>query len=238
MPTIELRDDGLAPRWTFMELTVSKEDYLKAIAEAESEEGAAIAATIARWLGVTPPAVALALRRLRRDKLVQVDRKGRITLTAAGRKISDKLRFRHHLVERMLHDTLGMEWYKVHEEAERLEHSVSEDLERLLIEKLGRCGPCPHGNQINKSASERRKLGLQQLWEASPGSGVRVESMHERDRKLLEYFDRLGIRPGAQLKVLSRNYDGTLSLRLNNRPTSLGEAAAKKIWVSALGRSE
>jgi len=222
-----------------MRLTVSKEDYLKAIAEAESEEGAAIAATIARWLGVTAPAVALALRRLRRNKLVRVDRNGQISLTTAGREISDKLRKRHHLVERMLHEILGMEWYKVHEEAERLEHSVSEDLERRLVEKLGSEGPCPHGNQINKSARERHKLGLEQLWEAPPGSWVRVDSMHERDRRLLEYLDGLGIRPGAQLKVVSRNYDGTLSLSLGNHPASLSEAAARKVWVSKmLRRSE
>ena len=216
-----------------MKLTISKEDYLKAIAEAEAEEGAAIAATIARWLDVTPPAVALALRRLRRDRLAHVDRKGRITLTAEGRRISDRLRFRHHLVERFLHEMLGMEWYKVHEEAERLEHSVSEDLEKKLIEKLGRDGACPHGNQINKSAHERRKLGLRQLWEAEPGSSVRVDSMHERDRKLLEYFDQLGIRPGVQIQVARRNYDGTLSLRLGRKFISLGESAAKRLWVSA-----
>src|SRR5579862_3654137 len=159
MPTIELLGGKQDFRHIPMELTVSKEDYLKAIAEAESEEGAAIAATVARWLSVSPPAVALALRRLRRDKLVQVNPKGRITLTAAGRKISDKLRLRHHLVERMLHEILGVEWYKVHEEAERLEHSVSADLERKLIEKLGPDGRCPHGNQINKSAAERRRSG-------------------------------------------------------------------------------
>lgn len=216
-----------------MKLTISKEDYLKAIAEAEAEEGAAIAATIARWLDVTPPAVALALRRLRRDKLAHVDRKGRITLTAEGRRISDRLRFRHHLIERFLHDILGMEWYKIHDEAERLEHSVSEDLEKKLIEKLGRNGACPHGNQINKSAAERRKLGLRQLWEAAPGSSVRVDSMHERDRKLLEYFDHLGIRPGVQIHVSRRNYDGTLSLRLGRKFISLGESAARKLWVSA-----
>jgi DtxR family transcriptional regulator, Mn-dependent transcriptional regulator len=214
-----------------MKLTVSKEDYLKAIAEAESEEEAVIAATIARWLGVTAPAVALALRRLRRDKLVQVDRKGRVSLTAAGRSISDKLRLRHHLIERLLHEMLGMEWYKVHDEAERLEHSVSEDLERRLIDKLGGNGPCPHGNQINKSAAERRKLGLEPLWEAVPGSWVKVESMPERDGKLLEYFDALGLRPGVRVKIVSRNYDGTVSLRWGARLTNLGEAAARKIWI-------
>jgi len=215
-----------------VKLTISKEDYLKAIAEAEAEEGTVIAATIARWLSVTPPAVALALRRLRRDKLVDVDRKGHIALTKAGREISDKLRFRHHLVERMLHEILGMEWYKVHDEAERLEHSISDDVERKLIEKLGTNHTCPHGNQINKSAAERIKLGLQLLWEAAPGSSVRIESMYERDRQLLEYFDGLGIRPGVDLKVLSRNCDGTLTLRLGVNSVNLGQSAAQKVWVS------
>jgi len=221
-----------APIMSHLKLTISKEDYLKAIAEAESEEGTVIAATIARWLGVTPPAVALALRRLRRDKLVEIDRKGGISLTQRGREISDKLRFRHHLVERMLLEILGMEWYKVHDEAERLEHSISEDVERKLVEKLGPNGPCPHGNQINKSSAERRKLGLQQLWEATPRIPLQVDSMYERDRKLLEYFDRLGIRPGVALEVLSRNYDDTLTLCLKNRSIHLGEAAARRVWVS------
>lgn len=217
-----------------MELTISKEDYLKAIAEAESEEGSVIAATVARWLNVTPPAVALALRRLRRDKLVEVDRRGRITLTKAGRRISDKLRLRHHLVERMLHEMLGIEWYKVHDEAERWEHSISEDVERRLIEKLGGSGACPHGNLINKSVQERRKQGFFPLWEAELRSSVRVQSLYERDRALLEYFDGLGIRPGAELKVVTRNVDRTLSLRLKKKPISLGEAAAAKVWVARM----
>ena len=110
----------------------------------------------------------------------------------------------------MLHEMLGVEWYKVHDEAERLEHAISEDVEQRLIDKLGAGKPCPHGNQINKSPDERRKSGLRLLWEASPGSVVRVESMDERDSKLLEYFDGLGIRPGTQVKVVSPNYDGTL----------------------------
>ena len=215
-----------------MELTISKEDYLKAIAEAEAEEGAVIAATVARWLHVSAPAVALALRRLRRDQLVTLNRQGRIRLTTSGRGIADKLRLRHHLVERMLHELLGIEWYKVHDEAERLEHAISEDVERKLIAMLGASGRCPHGNLMDKSAAQSRKMGLQLLWEVSPGAHVRVDSMHERDRKLLEYFDGLGIRPGVQVKVLKQNYDGTLSLRLGKRSIILGEAAARRIWVS------
>jgi DtxR family Mn-dependent transcriptional regulator len=216
-----------------LKLTISKEDYLKAIAEAESEEGSVIAATIARWLGVTPPAVALALRRLRRDKLVEIDRKGRVSLTPSGRQISDKLRFRHHLVERMLTELLGMEWYKVHDEAERLEHAVSDDLERKLIQKLGKGGCCPHGNEIDTSAAERRKSGLMLLAEVPAGEHVKVAGMYERDRSLLEYFEGLGLRPGSQFQVVSRNYDETMTLGFGAKLVHLGQAAARRVWVKS-----
>lgn len=217
-----------------MELTVSKEDYLKAIAEAESEEGLVIAATLGRWLRISAPAVTVALRRLKRDKLAWVDAKGRILLSKKGRAIANRMRLRHHLIERMLHEMLGVEWYKVHDEAERLEHSISPDVERRLIERLGPEGLCPHGNPINKSAAERRKAGLQSLWEAAPGARLKIAGMHERDRQLLEYFDRLGLRPGTPLTVAGHNYDGTLTLELASGPVTLASSAAQKIWVAPL----
>jgi len=214
-----------------MKLTISKEDYLKAIAEAQSEDEPVIAATIARWLKLTPPAVALALRRLERDKLIRIAGSGRISLTGAGRQISDRLRKRHHLIERMLTEMLGMEWYKVHDEAERLEHAVSDELERKLIQNLGEEGPCPHGNDINTSAAGRRKAGLRLLDEVPAGSRVKVVGMYERDRSLLEYLDGLGLRPGSQVQVLSRNYDDTMTLDFDGKRVHLGQAAARKIWV-------
>lgn len=217
-------------------LTISKEDYLKAIAEAESEGEPVIAATIARWLKITPPAVTLAVRRLQRDKLIRIGAGGRISLTGAGRHISDRVRKRHHLIERMLTEMLGMEWYKVHEEAERLEHAVSDDFEKKLIEKLGLAGPCPHGNQINKSAAQRRKAGLVLLAEVPAGKCVKVVSMDERDRPLLEYLDKLGLHPRTQLHVLTRNYDDTMTLGLGNRQVHLGQAAARKVWVESQER--
>src|SRR2546421_6390634 len=98
-----------------MDTTVSKEDYLKAVAEAETDGETVIAATLVRWLGVTPAAVTMALRRLRRDGLATVRKDGRVQLTPAGRGIADHIRFRHHLIERMLAEMFEMEWYKVHE---------------------------------------------------------------------------------------------------------------------------
>src|SRR5574337_207342 len=118
-------------------ITVSKEDYLKAILEAESEGETVISATLAHWLSVTAPAVTMALRRLKRDGL------GRVQLTGAGREIALRTITRHHLIERMLSEVFGMEWYKVHDEAERLEHAVSPDFEAKLAAKLGRGGICP-----------------------------------------------------------------------------------------------
>ena len=120
-----------------MKITISKENYLKAIAEAESEGEPVIAATLARWLHVSAPAVTMAIKRLKRDSLIRVGRDGQLSLTPAGRDIANRVLNRHHLIERMLTEIFGMEWYKVHEEAEQLEHAVSADFERRLLERLG-----------------------------------------------------------------------------------------------------
>ncbi len=214
-------------------ITVSKEDYLKAILEAECEGEQVIAARLAHWLAVSAPAVTMALRRLKRDGLVSVRQDGRIRLTAEGHKIATQMAVRHHLIERMLHEVFGMPWYKVHDEAERLEHAVSGDFEALLAHKLGRPGTCPHGNPATpENPKVKRKRGLLLLSETQPGNHYSVQSVYERDRKLLEFLERKGIRPGTSLKVAARNYDGTLSLAIERRTIQLGGMAAERIWVA------
>ncbi len=214
-------------------ITVSKEDYLKAILEAECEGEQVIAARLAQWLSVSAPAVTMALRRLKRDRLVSVRQDGKVLLTAEGRDIARRLAFRHHLIERMLHDVFAMPWYKVHDEAERLEHAVSSDFEALLTRKLGRSGPCPHGNSATpEHPKAKRKRGLLPLSETQPGARYEVQSVYERDRKLLEFLEQKGIRPGTSLNVQARNYDGTLSLAISGKTSDLGGPAAEKIWVS------
>jgi len=216
-------------------ITVSKEDYLKAILEAESEGETVISATLAHWLSVSPPAVTMALRRLKKDGLVRVLAGGEVRLTAAGRKIAHKLTLRHHLIERMLSEIFGMEWYKIHDEAERLEHAVSPDFEAKLLAKLGRGGACPHGNLSEmESPASRLRRGLVLLSEAEAGKRYRVSGIYERDRQLLEFLEARGIRPGAELGVTERNYDKTLSIRTAAGNLVLGRLAAEKIWVSRL----
>src|SRR3954453_23970768 len=151
-------------------ITVSKEDYLKAILESESEGQEVISATLAHWISVSAPAVTMALRRLKKDGLVSVESDGEVTLTSSGREIARRLAVRHHLIERMLHEVFGMEWFKVHAEAERLEHAVSADFEARLVEKLGRAGVCPHGNRmIPESPAARIRRGLVQLANVEAG---------------------------------------------------------------------
>jgi len=213
-------------------ITVSKEDYLKAILEAESEGETVISATLAHWLAVSPPAVTMALRRLKKDGLVRVQNGGHVGLTPAGRKIARKLTLRHHLIERMLAEIFGMEWYKVHDEAERLEHAVSPDFEAKLLAKLGRGGACPHGNLSElESPGSRRRRGLLLLADAEAGSNYAVSGIYERDRHLLEFLEHRGIRPGARLHVSGRNYDQTLTLATDAGTVALGRSAAEKVWV-------
>lgn len=213
-------------------ITVSKEDYLKAIFEAESEGEDVISATLANWLKVSPPAVTMALRRLRRDGMVKVRKDGRVLLTTQGSRIAKSIAVRHHLIERMLTEIFGMPWYETHDEAERLEHAVSAAFEALLVKKLGRRGSCPHGNHaIVDSPTKRRKTGLKLLSQVEPGESYAVVSVYERDAALCELLDRRGLRPGSEFHLRERNYDRTLSLETSAGAIVLGTPAAEKIWV-------
>jgi DtxR family Mn-dependent transcriptional regulator len=218
-------------------ITVSKEDYLKAILEAESEGETVISATLVHWLSVSAPAVTMALRRLKKDGLVRMQPGGQVGLTVSGRKIARKLTLRHHLIERMLAEIFGMEWYKVHDEAERLEHAVSPDFEDKLLAKLGRGGACPHGNLSEReSPASRRRRGLLLLSHVEAGGNYQVSGIYERDRHLLEFLEQRGIRPGAYVRVAGRNYDQTLTLATTAGTISLGRSAAEKVWVTEAGR--
>ena len=220
-------------------ITVSKEDYLKSILEAETEGETVISARLAHLLKVSPPAVTMALRRLKKDGLVRVESSGEVRLTAEGRKIARKLTLRHHLIERMLSEMFGMEWWKVHDEAERLEHAVSPDFEAKLLSKLGDGGACPHGNlsEIESSASRRRR-GLVLLADADLDTAYSVSGIYERDRGLLEFLEHRGIRPGAKLKVVERNYDQTLTLKTPQGKVSLGPAASERVWLTPAPKSK
>jgi DtxR family Mn-dependent transcriptional regulator len=224
-------------------LYVSKENYLKAVLEAEAEGRQVIPAMLAHWLEVSAPAVTMALKRLKRDGFVEVGEDGIVRLTAAGRETAYRTALRHHLIERMLSEVFGMEWHEIHEEAERLEHAVSPAFEAKLREKLGEGGACPHGNAVlPEDPIERKRRGEVPLAEAAVGRRYTVASLHERDPKLLLFLHQAGIGPGKSLKVVSQNYDQTVCIELVKErsaaksdlalgKTTLGRPAAEAVWL-------
>lgn len=213
-------------------ITVSKEDYLKAILEAESEGQHVISATLAHWLSVSPPAVTMAIRRLKRDGYVLVKTDGTIQLSTKGKETAYKTALRHHLIERMLAEIFGMEWYQIHDEAERLEHAVSPAFEAKLIEKLGERGTCPHGNSVlPESPVKRKKRGLIPLSEAAEARDYVVSSLYERDPKLLLFLHKLGIGPQTSVRIAEKNYDQTIDIQTIKGSFTLGKPAADKVWV-------
>ncbi len=214
------------------EITVSKEDYLKAIIEAESEGHTVIPSLLAQWLEVSAPAVTKAVRRLEEDGYVAPRDEGALRLTAKGREAAHRTALRHHLVERMLAEVFGMEWHQVHLEAERLEHVISPAFEAKLIEKLGEDGNCPHGNLVlPETSAQMRQRGLLPLAEAQDGERYLVVSLYERDARLLSYLHKLGIGPNVELVIVEKNYDDTLRITTPLGGTVLGLAAAQRVWV-------
>ena len=214
---------------------VSKENYLKAILEAEAEGRQVIPAMLAHWLEVSAPAVTMALKRLKRDGFVEVGEDGIVRLTAEGRETAFRTALRHHLIERMLSEIFGMEWYEIHEEAERLEHAVSPAFEAKLRERLGEGGACPHGNAVlPESPADRKRRGEVPLSEALAGGAYTVASLQERDSKLLLFLHGSGIGPGKTLRVLSQNYDQTVSIELPGGNSILGRPAAEAVWLRSV----
>ena len=215
-------------------ITVSKEDYLKAILEAECEGQHVISATLAHWLSVSPPAVTMALKRLKRDGYVLVKNDGTIHLSVKGRETAYRTALRHHLIERMLSEVFGMEWYQVHDEAERLEHAVSPAFEAKLIEKLGEKGTCPHGNAVlPDSPAQRKRRGMISLAAAAEKADYVVSSLYERDPKLLLFLHKLGIGPQARVRLVARNYDETVTIETRTGTSTIGKPAADKVWVKS-----
>ncbi len=214
------------------EITISKEDYLKAILEADSEGHTVIPALLASWLEVSPPAVTKAVKRLKQDGYIADKSADGLRLTPKGKQTAYRTALRHYLVERMLSEVFGMEWHQIHAEAERLEHAVSPAFEAKLLEKFGDHIDCPHGNGVlPETSAERRRRGTVALSDAAERTTYTVASLYERDPKLLEFLHKLGIGPGTQIQVLERNYDDTWTIQTFAGPATIGRSAAERVWL-------
>ncbi|HTC23134.1 MAG TPA: metal-dependent transcriptional regulator, partial [Gemmatimonadales bacterium] len=160
--------------------------YLEAIYYIWNEGEAVRSARLADWLSVSRPTVTVAVRRMSRDGLVRLNARKEIELTPRGRRMAESIVRRHRIMERWLTDGLGLDWVTADEEAARLEHAVSDVVEKRLYEVLGRPATCPHGNPIpGYSEAAPNELRLTDVEAGSRAAVTRVSEVAEREAPLL-----------------------------------------------------
>ncbi len=210
------------------------EDYLKAIYQLSEEAKPVIAARLAAETGVSPSTIFATLRRLAKEGYVTINRRKEIHLTNDGKKVAENIVRRHFLTERFLTDLLGLDWVKAHQEAHRLEHAISQEVEERLAKLLKNPTTCPHGNPIPGASSGPAQKTIP-LSEASDGQQVELDYITEggeRDVRLLSFLEKHGLRPGAKVQVLDVAPSlGMMNLKVGQEEFSLGIEAAKKIRV-------
>jgi DtxR family Mn-dependent transcriptional regulator len=215
-------------------ITYVVEDYLKSIYQLAEEAQPVIAARIAAETGVSPSTIFSTLQRLAREGYVTINRRKEIYLTADGQKVAEKIVRRHFLTERFLTDLLGLDWVKAHQEAHRLEHAISQEVEERLAKLLSNPTTCPHGNPIPGTTSGPSQKTIP-LSEAIDGQAVELDYITEggeRDVRLLSYLQEHGLRPGAKVHVLDVAPSlGMMTLKVDDDQFSLGIEAAKKLRV-------
>jgi DtxR family transcriptional regulator, Mn-dependent transcriptional regulator len=211
--------------------SVSQEDYLKAIWEMLEENHTPISARLAEELNVTPPAVTAALKRMTRDGHVRLNRDGRIDLTAKGRKFAERLSLRHQLAEMLLTDVIGLSWSKAHDEAERMEHAISPEVQVLLLKRFEDKKTCPHGVPMRGGIAKLRRQGAILLSDLRASEKAEILCVYEKDAQFLQFLENLQLRPETRVEVKRREYDETMTLRVRGRTMHLGKPATSRIWV-------
>ena len=207
------------------------EEYLQAIYTLDDEGAQVISARLAGFLGVSPAAVSEMVHRLERDGLVTLDGHKAVGLSSRGRAIAERIARRHRLAERMLVDLLGYAWWKTHEEAERIEHAMSDEMEERLIRVLGNPETCPHGNPM-PGVTPRPTRTLESLAPGTASPVERIPDQFEHEPGFLEYLDSVGIRPGVAVTVVSLDV-GHLRVAIDGKEREVRRDCGRKVLVSA-----
>ena len=216
--------------------SISTEDYLKGIYRlaGETDEFATTNA-IAESLGISAPSVTGMLKKLAQSRLVQHSPYHGVRLTAAGRSRAVKILRRHRLVELFLHKCLRMNWDEIHQEAEVLEHALSERLESRIDEWLGHPRFDPHGAPIPDAAGNITPRNVLKLSEIEARRDAIVAQVMGQDAELLSYFEERRIFPNRRITVLEKEkFGGSLKVRVSGKIQFIGLKAAQQILVEQL----
>jgi DtxR family transcriptional regulator, Mn-dependent transcriptional regulator len=217
-------------------LTQAIEDYLKAIFELAATHGRVTTNQLAERLNITPASVTGMIQRMAAadPPLVDYQKHRGVQLTEEGRLIALEMIRHHRLLELFLHQALGYSWDEVHEEADRLEHVISEDFEERIAQALGNPSHDPHGEPIPTRDLQLPRSSDTRLSDLRPGQEATVNRVDATDMVLLRYLSEIGLTPNAELIVLDySSFDGNLRLQVAGKKGSivLGTGVTGRIFV-------
>jgi DtxR family Mn-dependent transcriptional regulator len=219
--------DAIAPR------SQAIEDYTKAIYALERRESEPVSTNaLAERLGVTPASASGMVKRLGELGLVEHQPYRGVSLTEDGRRVALEVMRHHRLLELYLVETLGVPWDRVHQEAEVLEHVLSEELEEAIAAKLGDPTHDPHGDPIPTRELTIEEGTTQTLQSLEPGARGRFVRVSDSDPEMLRFLAERGIAPGDRLEVVEKQpFEGPLFVRFSDNVQVLGGSLAKAMRV-------
>jgi DtxR family Mn-dependent transcriptional regulator len=216
------------------------QNYAKAIYQLQGRgEEPVHTSAVAERLGVAPASASGMLKRLADDGLVDYEPYHGARLTERGERLALEVIRHHRLLELFLAEVLEMPWDRVHEEAEVLEHHISEDLEELIAAKLGQPALDPHGDPIPSRELAISDDDTVALSEMEPGQAGVFARVSDRDASMLRYLAARGIQPGAKLTVEEREpFGGPLAVEIGGDTHQLGPELAQRMRVKDLGKAK
>lgn len=208
----------------------SKEDYLKTIYHLQKSRNRAIKSVeLAQDMGISKASVNEMVKKLANEGFVEYKLYSSINLTKKGIEDAEKVVYKHRILESFLSKILGIKKNKIHEEADKLEHGVSEEAAEKLDKLLKNPKTCPHGGQIPKG-DEKAEL----LSDISQNKEVSILFTKIKDKKLLERINSIGLVPETKITVLNRIRNGPLELQVKNTKLALSQDICNQIYVKEI----
>ncbi len=216
---------------TELGITPTIEDYLGIIYVLERDNEPVVGARLATLLGVTPPTVTNTLKRMVRDGLLLQEQNSGVHLTQQGWDVARSVVRKHMLSEWMLSRLLS--WSKLHDQAHRLEHGISAEVESALIRELGDLELCPHGNPLpGYEDMVAQWVSLMNIEVGQEFTIRRIHELAEETPDLLAFFESHGVIPGATGKLTNNSVlNQTVEIQIHNKGVTLGYATARYVFV-------
>lgn len=214
-------------------LSPPTEDYLKTIYMLRERNAGVTTTAIAAALTVTPASVTGMIKKLAEMKLVRHTPYQGVELTRTGEKIALEIVRHHRLLELFLSEALGYSWDRVHDEADALEHVISEEFEDRIAEQLGHPSIDPHGDPIPAKDGTITAVAEQVLLQLAIGRAATITRVSDQDSDMLRYADELGLRPAVRITLIQAEpFGGSLRLKVGKVERSIGRELAARIFVT------